>query len=44
VYNIPMACNRSSADFLITSPLMKEKYDRFIVDYSQRFKKDFDAE
>ena len=43
VYNIPMACNRSSADFLITSPIMKTKYDRFIVDYSQRFKKDFDA-
>jgi len=44
VYNIPMACNRSSADFLITSPLMNSKYDRFIVDYSQRFKKDFDVE
>lgn len=43
VYNIPLACNRSSADFLITSPLMESKYDRFIVDYSQRFKKDFSA-
>lgn len=43
VYNIPMACNRSSADFLITSPLMKSNYDRFIVDYSQRFKKDLEA-
>lgn len=43
VYNIPMACNRSSADFLITSPLMESSYDRFIVDYSQRFKKDFDV-
>lgn len=42
VYNIPMACNRSTADFLITSPLMKVKYDRFIVDYSQRFKKEVD--
>lgn len=44
VYNIPLACNRSSADFLITSPLMKTKYDRFIVDYSQRFKKNYDVE
>ncbi|MEX0724016.1 MAG: methylglyoxal synthase [Gracilimonas sp.] len=44
VYNIPMACNRSSADFLITSPLMKQQYDRFIVDYSKRFNKDFNAE
>eukprot|EP00039_Didymoeca_costata_P021724 m.345302 g.345302 ORF g.345302 m.345302 type:complete len:163 (-) comp26052_c0_seq1:599-1087(-) len=42
VYNIPIACNRSSADFLITSPLMNNNYDRFIVDYSQRFKKDID--
>lgn len=43
VYNIPMACNRSSADFLITSPLMKNNYDRFIVDYSKRFKKDLET-
>lgn len=38
VYNIPIACNRSSADFLISSRLMETSYDRFIVDYSQRFK------
>ncbi len=24
VYDIPMACNRSSADFIISSPLMRE--------------------
>ncbi len=40
VYNIPLACNRSSADFLISSPLMETSYERFIVDYSQRFKTD----
>ncbi|MTI89698.1 MAG: methylglyoxal synthase [Balneolaceae bacterium] len=44
VYNIPMACNRSSADFLISSPLLESHYERFIVDYSQRFNKDFDVE
>ncbi|MEX0610183.1 MAG: methylglyoxal synthase [Balneolaceae bacterium] len=44
VYNIPLACNRSSADFLISSPLMETKYERFIVDYSQRFNKEIDAE
>lgn len=44
VYNIPLACNRSSADFLISSPLMETTYERFIVDYSQRFKKDYSAE
>ena len=28
VYNIPMACNRSTADFLISSPLMNSPYER----------------
>jgi methylglyoxal synthase len=41
VYNIPVACNRSSADFMISSGLMDEEYDRFLVDYSKRFTKDF---
>ena len=40
VYNIPIACNRSSADFLISSRIMDTHYDRFLVDYSQRFKKE----
>ena len=26
VYNIPIACNRATADFLISSPLMEEEY------------------
>lgn len=42
LYNIPMACNRSSADFLISTELLDEEYDRFIVDYSKRFSKDVD--
>ena len=33
VWNIPVACNRSSADFLITSPLMREPYDRQLPDF-----------
>lgn len=28
LYNIPLACNRSTADFMITSPLMHGEYDR----------------
>ena len=32
LWNIPIACNRSSADFMISSPLMSEEYDRLVVD------------
>lgn len=38
LYNIPVASNRSAADFMITSPLMHQTYERFIVDYSSRLK------
>lgn len=41
VYNIPMACNRSSADFIISSGLMDKSYKRFLVDYSKRFTKEY---
>lgn len=34
VWNIPIACNRSSADFMISSPLMDGVYDRLVPDYS----------
>jgi len=34
LYNIPMACNRSSADFLISSPLFEGKYEPPVTDYS----------
>jgi methylglyoxal synthase len=30
VYNIPIACNRSTADFLLSSPLMDIPYERRI--------------
>jgi methylglyoxal synthase len=33
VWNIPIACNRSSADFMISSHLMDESYDRLVPDY-----------
>ncbi|MFO7447231.1 MAG: methylglyoxal synthase [Ignavibacteriaceae bacterium] len=36
VYNIPVACNKSSADFMISSPLMKLDYPREILDYKDR--------
>jgi methylglyoxal synthase len=33
VLNIPIAMNRSSADFIISSELMDEEYPRRLVDY-----------
>ncbi len=33
VWNIPVACNRCSADFIISSPLMTEGYTRLVPDY-----------
>lgn len=34
VWNIPIACNRSTADFLISSPLLEEDYERIVPNYS----------
>jgi len=33
VWNIPVACNRASADFMISSALMLEPYERIVPDY-----------
>lgn len=33
VWNIPIACNRASADFMISSPLMAEEYERLVPRY-----------
>jgi methylglyoxal synthase len=33
VWNIPMACNRASADFMFSSHLMNEPYQRILPDY-----------
>lgn len=33
VWNIPIACNRSSADFLISSTLMCQEYPRLLPEY-----------
>ncbi len=34
--NIPTACNRATADFMISSPLMGGTYERLVVDYASR--------
>ena len=35
VWNIPVACNRASADFIISSPMMTEAYERIVPDYDE---------
>ena len=42
VWNIPVACNRASADFLISSPLFDSEYENVLPDYKpylERFNK-----
>ena len=39
LYDVPVANNKSTADFLITSPLFLMEYNRKIIDYSVRLKK-----
>jgi methylglyoxal synthase len=34
LYNIPTACNRSTADFMISSPILDEEYEPTLKDYS----------
>jgi methylglyoxal synthase len=40
LWNIPVACNRATADFIISSPLLQTEYQRRILgfeDYLNRF-------
>jgi methylglyoxal synthase len=34
LWNIPVACNRASADFLISSPLLGHRYHRMLPDFA----------
>jgi len=38
-WNIPIACDRATADFILTSPLMQEAYEPVIEDYSVYLKR-----
>ena len=44
VWNIPMACNRASADMMISSQLMHEGYMREIPDYEAYQQRPIDIE
>lgn len=46
VWNIPVACDRATADFIISSPLMSEEYVRIVPvydDYRERLKENSTA-
>jgi methylglyoxal synthase len=40
VWNIPIACDRSSADFILSSPLMNEAYEIKLPDYNRYLKRE----
>ncbi len=42
VWNIPIACNRASADFMISSPLMTSDYVRTVPDYGTYLSRDLE--
>ena len=44
VYNVPTACNRATADFMISSPLLNMKYEPMIKDYSAYIKRTVEYE
>ena len=39
VYNTPIACNRATADFVLSSPLMEQEYARQLVDFGTRLRR-----
>lgn len=40
VWNLPTACDRATADFMLTSPLMQKEYDCHIPDYNGYLKRE----
>ena len=38
VYDIPIANNKATADFLLTSPLMNQEYEHDIINFQQNIK------
>jgi len=42
LYNVPTACNRSTADFLIDSPHFSVPYDKKVKDYSHYIMRNID--
>ncbi len=42
-WNILLACDRATADFIVTSPLMHETYETILPDYSKYLKRTLPA-
>lgn len=40
LYDVPTACNIATADFMLQSDLMDHPYERSLIDYSGRLKKE----
>jgi methylglyoxal synthase len=40
LYNVPIACNRASADFIMSSPLMNERYLPVVKDFEDHIKRE----
>jgi len=38
-WNIPVACDRATADFMLTSPLMYDEYEPLLPDYTAHLKR-----
>ena len=41
VWNIPIACDRASADFIFSSHLMNEEYSRMVDDFDSHMHREF---
>ena len=44
LYNIPIACNRSTADFIVSSNLFNNEYEPIVKDYSNYLAREIDSE
>ena len=44
VWNVPVACDRATADFIISSPLMHGEYERLVPDYEAYAKRSLAVE
>jgi methylglyoxal synthase len=42
LYNVPTACNRSTADFMISSELFNNPYEKKLKDYSEYINRDLE--